>query len=70
MTPDSDPPQSPATPGERARAQAEAESIERQMRVMERHRTDTELRTANAMRRAPLVIATMLLVALLLWWIL
>jgi hypothetical protein len=46
----------------------ESESIDREMRVLERHRADTRVRTSNAVRRTALAIATMVLIALLLWW--
>ena len=49
-------------------AQREAEQIERQMQVMQRHRPDTEMRTRAAIRRVPLVLATAALVALALWY--
>jgi hypothetical protein len=49
------------------RARQEAESIERQMRMLEQRRGDTELRTGNAVRRIALVLATTVLVAFALW---
>jgi hypothetical protein len=55
---------------EERRAEEEARSIDRQMQVLERHRADTERRTSQAIRRIPLVLGTMLLVALLLLWML
>jgi len=48
-------------------ARREAESIQRQMRMIEERRGDTEARTGNALRRIVLVVITTALVALALW---
>lgn len=49
-------------------ARREAESIERQMRLLEQRRGETQVETKSAARRLVLVVVTTALVALALWW--
>jgi len=48
-------------------ARREAESIQRQMRMIEERRGERELRTKSSARRFALVVITTALVALALW---
>jgi hypothetical protein len=46
----------------------EAEEIDREMKLLDRHRGQTEMATQQTMRRVALSLITMVLIALALWW--